>query len=506
MSDSKPNTKKITLTALIAMIFTTVFGFSNIPTGYMMMGYAAIPWYIIAGITFFIPYALMVSEYGMAFKNEKGGIFVWMSKSVSKKYGFMGMFMWYTAFIIYFVNVSSVFFMKISAFIFGKDTTSTWSLFGLNPNQTIGIYAIFLILLITIVSSKGVKNISWLAKAGGTAIIIVELVIIIGSLVVLFSNHGEFAQPVNAAAFFKSPNKNFASTMGMLSFITMAVSAYGGIEASAGLVDKAESTSKIPKAILGAVIIITASYAVLIFCLGTFVNWNETLGADNVNLANVQYIIMYNLGYKVGISIGAVESAAVIGSWFTRFYGLACSFMTLGSITVFFYGPLTQLIEGTPKEIWPKWLVKKDEKTGIPVKAMWVQSAIICLFLLVLSFGGSSVNSFWNLIILMTNVAMTIPYMFIAGAFPFFKKNQNIEKPLNIFKTRTSTIIWTIIVVCTIGFANLFTIISPAFNGDITSTVLQIMGPTLFAIFGLLLYKKYLKSVENKKDSNSLTE
>ena len=70
MSNNNESGKKLTIIALISMIFTTVFGFSNIPTGYMMMGYAAIPWYILASIAFFVPYAMMVSEYGMAFKEE----------------------------------------------------------------------------------------------------------------------------------------------------------------------------------------------------------------------------------------------------------------------------------------------------------------------------------------------------------------------------------------------------------------------------------------------------
>ncbi len=488
------SSKKITVTALIAMIFTTVFGFSNIPTGFMMMGYAAIPWYVVAGLLFFIPYAMMVAEYGTAFKDEKGGIFVWMSKSVNMKYGFMGMFMWYTAFIIYFVNVSTAFFLKISAFLFGEDTTSSWSIFGLGSTRTIGIFSCVMIIIVAIFASKGIKNVAWIARIGGTAIIVLQITFIVGALLVLVTHGGQFAQPVSLKAFTTSPNQGFTSVIGMLSFITMAISAYGGIEATGGLVDKAESSPKIPKAIIGAAITITVSYVILIFCVGIFVNWGNTLTAKNVNFANVQYVIMYNLGYKVAEGFGATAAfAANAGNIFTRFYGLANTLAILGSITVFFYGPLTQLIEGTPKEIWPKWLAKRDAKTEIPKNAMWVQTAIICFFLLLISFGGTTVNGFWNLILLMTNVAMTIPYMFVAGAYPFFKRNDAIIKPINLIKSNTKAVLLTVIVVATIGFANIFTIISPAFNGDMTSTILQIVGPALFSLLGILLYSRYRK-------------
>ena len=66
---SNDNSKKLTLVSLILMIFTSVFGFANMPRSFFLMGYGAIPWYIISAITFFIPFAFMMAEYGAAFKN-----------------------------------------------------------------------------------------------------------------------------------------------------------------------------------------------------------------------------------------------------------------------------------------------------------------------------------------------------------------------------------------------------------------------------------------------------
>ena len=79
------NNKKLKLIPLILMIFTSVFGFTNIARAFLLMGYSAIPWYILSAITFFIPYSFMLAEYGAAFKNEKGGIYSWMDKSVGPK-------------------------------------------------------------------------------------------------------------------------------------------------------------------------------------------------------------------------------------------------------------------------------------------------------------------------------------------------------------------------------------------------------------------------------------
>ena len=51
---SNSNKDKLTLSALILMIFTSVFGFNNIPRAFYLMGYSAIPWYIFSAIFFFL--------------------------------------------------------------------------------------------------------------------------------------------------------------------------------------------------------------------------------------------------------------------------------------------------------------------------------------------------------------------------------------------------------------------------------------------------------------------
>ena len=105
---SKNGTGKLTLVALILMIFTSVFGFNNIPRAFFLMGYSAIPWYIFGAVCFFIPYAFMMAEFGASFKEEKGGIYVWMQKSVGRKFAFIGTFMWFASYIVW-INLGSPF-------------------------------------------------------------------------------------------------------------------------------------------------------------------------------------------------------------------------------------------------------------------------------------------------------------------------------------------------------------------------------------------------------------
>lgn len=46
------NNKIITLSGLIMMIFTSIFGFGNTPVAFDQMGYASIFWYVLAALLF----------------------------------------------------------------------------------------------------------------------------------------------------------------------------------------------------------------------------------------------------------------------------------------------------------------------------------------------------------------------------------------------------------------------------------------------------------------------
>lgn len=499
MSNESSNAKKLTLVSLILMIFTSVFGFTNMPRAFFLMGYSAIPWYVFSAVLFFIPYAFMMSEYGAAFKHESGGMYSWMEKSVGGKYAFIGTFMWYASYIIWMVNVGSGLWVPLSNAIFGSDMTSTWSLFGLTSVQTLGVLGIAWIILVTFVGSKGLDKISKITSIGGTAVTLLNLVLLLGGICV-FAANGGLAEPINnvAQAFTKSPSPDYQSMTGIFSFLTFAIFAFGGLEVVGGLVDQTENAERtFPKGVMISAIIISVGYAIGIFACGMFTNWNTILNSDNVHLGNVAYVLMKNLGYQIGIGFGTSEAVALsIGSWTARLVGLSMFLALTGAFFTLTYSPLKTLIQGSPKEIWPGKI--GELKDGMPVYAMKVQAAIVIIIIAVVSFGGKSASAFFNILALMTNVAMTIPYMFLSLAFIKFKKKQlngEIESPFMIYKTQTSATIFAIIVTFIVGFANVFTVIQPTIQSSdgLVSTITMIAGPLAFTLIAYLLYGSYEK-------------
>ena len=481
--------KKLTLVTLILMIFTSVFGFANMPRSFYLMGYGAIPWFIFGAIAFFLPYAFMMAEYGAAFKEEKGGIYSWMEKSVGPKYAFVGIFMWYASYVIWMINICSSIWVPLSNMIFGVDRTSELSFFGLNSTQSIGILGVCWITLVFIISKKGMSKITKITSVGGIACALLNVVLIVGAAIVLVLNKGQLAEPVTGMmSFVNSPNPDYHSVTAMLSFLVFAIFAFGGIEAVGGLVDQTENAERtFPKGVAIAAIVISVGYALGIFCVGVFTNWGTTLSGENVNMANVAYIVMNNFGYTLGTSMGLDAAVAVqIGNWVARFVGLSMFLALTGAFFTLSYSPLKQLIEGTPAKLWPAKFSKIDEN-GMPGNAMLVQTVIVAVMVFAIAMGGKNAKAFFEMLVLMTNVAMTIPYLFLSIAFISFKKKDEILKPFEVYKNKSVAVVVAVIVTATVGFANIFTIIEPALKGDYVSTIAMIAGPSIFTVVALII-------------------
>lgn len=494
--------KKLSLVGLILMVFTTVYGFGNIPTAFYLMGYSAIPWYLLSAITFFIPFAFMMAEFGAAYKHSEGGIYTWMADSVGPRFAFIGTFMWFSSYVIYMVSVSSKVWIPLSTFIFGRDKTQFLSLFGLSSTQSIGLLALLWMLVVTYFASKGIESISKVTTIGGVTVFSLNIVLLITSILILIFNGGKFAQPIKSfsSAFAHSPNPGYLTNLAILSFVVFAIFAYGGLEAIGSLVDQTENAERnFPKGITISAIIISVGYSLGIFLVGIFINWANDLSASTTNLGNITYVLMYNLGLELGKAFNSSSHTAdQIGIWFARITGLSMFLAYTGAFFTLIYAPLKTIIKGTPKYLWPTKFSVTNEK-GMPVNAMWVQFAIVSIIIVLTSFGGEGASSFFNKITLMTNVSMTLPYIFLGIAYPMFKRNEQIDKPFQILKSNSSALFASILVILVVGFANFFTIIQPAIEGDYNSTIWMIAGPIFFSILALLILNRSRKHTQKEK-------
>ncbi len=146
----------------------------------------------------------------------------------------------------------------------------------------------------------------------------------------------------------------------------------------------------------------------------------------SVNQGNITYFMMQQLGEKLAesfnLSSGAVHTW---GTVFARYVGLSMFLSLTGALFTLIYSPLKQLMEGTPEKVWPGKLGKIEN--GVPKNAMKAQFIIVTLMIL-LNMGISLINKgaadkFFLVITNMSNIASSLPYVFIVFAYIKFKKN-----------------------------------------------------------------------------------
>ncbi|MDO1605016.1 glutamate/gamma-aminobutyrate family transporter YjeM [Lactobacillus sp. YT155] len=495
MSDDTTYTPKktIQLTTLIMMIFSTIFGFGNTPVAFMQMGYASIIWYIFAAIFFFLPSGFMMAEYGSAFNEAKGGIYSWIDGAVGPKTAFIGTFMWLASWETWLVATASKIWIPLSVFISGSDKTQTWSFAGLSSNQIIGILAVLWIVLVTFFASKGIDWISKVSSFGGTMMIIINVAFFILSIFILVASGFKTAEPVHGVqTFVHSANPDFTAPIAMISFIVYAIFAYAGMESMGGITDSMKNPKRdFPRGVLISTLVIAVLYALSIFLWGVSANWQDLFSSGKVNLGNVTYAMMNNLGITFGHQIGlSTAASATMGEWFARLAGLDMFIVYTGSFFVLIYSPIKSFILGTPKDFWPK-NVTKVNKAGMPSNAMWYQAIFVIVIIFAVAFGGSTAKAFYNILTLMGNVSTALPYLFLIGAYPFFNMNKNIDKPYVFFKNKTTMWIVSSISFVVLTLSILFTCVQPILDHQWNDAIWTIAGPIIFTIIAIILYKRY---------------
>ncbi len=488
--DTPKENKKIGLMTLVMMIISAIYGFANTPKAFMQMGYASIVWYILAALVFFLPVSLMLAEYGSSFKEAKGGIYSWLEGSIGEKWAFIGTFIWLAAWIVWMVQVASGYCIPLSSFIFGKDTTASWHLFGLSSVETLGIAGILLVLVVTFFSVRGMDAIAKVASIGGAFNVALNAIFLGASVIILVLNHGHLAQPVSGlGSFIHSPNAQFGTPIAMISFIVYAIFAYGGMETMGGIMDSLDKPEKtFPRGILLATIFVAVGYALTIFMWGFSTNWQHVFGSGKVTLGNVTYVLMGNLGVSFGEAIGVSHHIALLfGQLMMRFTGFSILLAVTGSFFIMTYSPIKSFIMGSDSKLWPKRITKLN-KAGMPAFAMWVQAAVVCVAIFFISFGGSTAAKFFTILINMGNVSTTFPYLFLVGAFPFFKRLKNIDRPFEFFKNRFWTNVLVIFCLVVLAGGIIFTIVQPILQHEYMTAFWTAIGPVFFGTVAFIFY------------------
>src|SRR5699024_6936334 len=88
----------------------------------------------------------------------------------------------------------------------------------------------------------------------------------------------------------------------------------------------------------------------------------KSLGGKGVDLANVEYVLINNLGIVTGHSLGLSHSISLaIGTVFSRLAGIADVLSGIAAAFLMVYSPIKSFIEGCDPRLLPKKMVKLNK-------------------------------------------------------------------------------------------------------------------------------------------------
>lgn len=354
------------------------------------MGPVSLVFWLLGALLFFIPFALIVSEFSTKYPDE-GGIYVWVRHLLGGRASFVTAWCyWVTNFFFY--PAILTFAATSFAYAFNKPNLASSEVFV----TMVVIIAFWLMTFLTLFGLRVSKFITEFGGVAGTFFIFMVL-IVLGFLALLMTHHS--ATHFTLSGFL--PNGSLVNNLSSLSLLMFAMA---GIEIIPTLANSIERPSVIlPRALMVAAFIIFVCYA-----LGTLA---MNFIATPTEIANTTGLV----------STFALIAAKFHAPWLLQFIALLIIFAEFSALAVWVLVPVVMLFRATERGILPDFLHRQNSR-GAPANAIIFQAVLVTIIILITTLLPS-VNLMYQVLVLMTTVVYFIPYLIVICAYVKFKLN-----------------------------------------------------------------------------------
>lgn len=458
------------------------------------MGMKALPYFIWAAVFYFIPYALIISEFTSVYKNDSGGLYQWLSDCLSERTAFIAAFLWYCSYFVWMISLFMKLWIPLSLLLFGEDLTKQQSPIPfLSTTQLIGVLSIFAVGLTLFVVNKGFKQIAHLLYASSVLMFLLVFISFGSNLILWLTHPGEILPHLTSSIHSASAITGDNTFVSQLSFLIFAVTAFGGLDTIASLVDKTgQQKNKFSKLVVFGSFLIVICYFVGLLLWSGALNWQELQADQSLHLGNLMYALMNDSGQRLAASLGgSAEMIQFIGQLFTRLTALTLLISYIALLSSIFYLPLRVLVEGTPKHYWPSWVRARNAKQ-MPTKALLVQGSLIILFISAITWGNAYVTLLYNQLTMMTNISRALPYLLVALAYPAFKRKYRTQTEL-VPSSNFLPQFLSFSVVLTIAVSIFSQLYLPLIEKNYLQMFSLAIGPLFFSAIGAWLYQRFFR-------------
>ena len=360
-------------------------------------GPSALALWVLAGLLFFVPQGLVVTELSSRFPQE-GGIYQWTKRALGERHGYVCGWCYWINNVLYYPNLL-ISTAVIATFVVGKGESglaSNWSYV-----LTATLLALWFAVLLNIV---GVGTGKWLQNAGGVGTYIPGVILIVLGGVAMFAGHPS-ANPITTQNI--TPDLFHLSGLNLWASIAFA---FAGLELSSAMGGEVRD----PKRTLPRAIMIAAPLIALVYILGTgALLWLIPVG--DINIVS---------GFLQATSAGAKAISPSLW-WLAPLSALAYTIGNIGGVGAWLTGPARVAFAIGLDRYFPPAFGRVHPKWKTPYVAILVQASLATVFLLVSLLGKGTTVEKAYLIILDTQLLIYfIPYVYLFISFLIHRRTE----------------------------------------------------------------------------------
>ena len=400
MGDIAKSAAKLSVFSIIMITITSVDSIRNLP-GAALFGSHAISFFMLAGLCFFVPTALVCAEMSTTYPKQ-GGVYLWGKETLGHNFGFVTV--WYQ----YAENI--VYYPPLISFIVA---TGTYPFFPHLAENNIFMLVMINVIFwaLTLVNIFGLRLSSLITNVFGMIGLIFPILLIIA-----LGGYWTYTNPAASHISLRHVSDWLPdfSQSGIGASFTAVVLSLTGIEITTAYANEVRNPQKAyPKALLISTIMILLSLTACSLSIAAVVSHNNSSLSEGIILAFKTFFEDMNLPFLLPV----IALAIVFGS--------------LASLNNWIIAPTKSLHVAAKDKFLPLRL-SKENRNKAPVPLLLLQGAIVSLLSLVFILVPNVNQGMWLLNILMTQLYMVMYICIFISFLASRRKHHNIERPFRV--------------------------------------------------------------------------
>ncbi len=426
---------------------------------------------VLAALVFLIPVGLISAELSTGWPSE-GGVYQWIKLAFGDRAAFIGAWMLWVQMFFGMVTIGS-FIAGMIAYLINPEL--------INNNLFIAIVIIGIYWIVTLLNLKGLKSAGLISSIGFLVGVLVPFVLILIFGMVYFMGNN----PVELPAFTWERAIPDLSKLNSLTLFAGIIFTYIGMEVSSVHAKQVKNPQRnYPIAIFIAII--------LILCLNMF-------GTFAIEVAEPRKDI--NLAAGIMQTFTKFFQQEQI-TWLIPVIALMAAIGAFGQLSTWVLGPSKAMHQVALDGFMPGWW-HKTNKTGVPIRFVYVQAIMISVIALVYVIVPSVNDGFFLVLILTTLLYATMYILMFASGIKLRYKYPDVKRAYKIPGGNTGMWITGLVGLITMAFVMVISFFPPE-RMDIGNPVFYIIfeagGLIIFLLIPIIIYSMRKPEWKSKVD------